>query len=44
MFIGRTDAEAETPILWPPDVKKWLLGQDPDAGKDWSQEKGKAED
>ena len=34
MFIGRTDAEAETPILWPPDVKNWLTGKDPDAGKD----------
>ena len=33
-FIGRTDAEAETPILWPPDVKNWLIGKDPDAGKD----------
>ena len=38
IFIGRTDAEAETPILWPPDVKNWLLGKDPDAGKDWRQE------
>ena len=35
VFIGRTDAEAETPILWPPDVKSWLIGKDPDAGKDW---------
>ena len=35
IFIGRTDAEAETPILWPPDVKNWLIGKDPDAGKDW---------
>ena len=35
--IGRTDAEAETPILWPPDAKTWLIGKDPDAGKDWSQ-------
>ena len=34
MFIGRTDAEAETPILWPPDVKNQLIGEDPDAGKD----------
>ena len=33
VFIGRTDVEAETPILWPPDVKNWLLGKDPDAGK-----------
>ena len=37
IFIERTDAEAETPILWPPDVKNWLLGKDPDAGKDWRQ-------
>ena len=45
MFIGRTDAEAETPILWPPNVKKWLIGKDPDAGKDWRQEKkGSTED
>ena len=45
IFIGRTDAEAETPILWPPDVKKWLTGKDPDAGKDWRQEeKGTTED
>ena len=35
VFIGRTDAEAETPILWPPDAKNWLIGKDPDAGKDW---------
>ena len=35
VFIGRTDAEAETPILWPPDVKSWLIGKDPDAGKYW---------
>ena len=34
IFIGRTDAEAETPILWPPDAKNWLTGKDPDAGKD----------
>ena len=40
IFIGRTDAEAETPILWPLDAKKWLIGKDPDAGKDWRQEKG----
>ena len=39
IFIGRTDAEAETPILWPPDVKNWLIGKDPDAGKDWGREK-----
>ena len=39
-FFGRTDAEAETPVLWPPDAKSWLIGKDPDAGKDWGQEKG----
>ena len=39
IVIGRTDAEAETPILWPFDVKNWLLRKDPDAGKDWIQEK-----
>ena len=39
IFIGRTHAEAEIPILWPPDAKNWLLGKDPDAGKDWRQEK-----
>ena len=45
IFIGRTDAEAETPILWPPGVKTWLIGKDPDAGKDWRwQEKGTTED
>ena len=45
IFIGRTDTEAETPILWPPDVKNWLIGKDPDAGKDWRQEeKGMTED
>ena len=38
IFIGRTDAEAETPILWPPDAKNWLIGKDPDAGKDWEWE------
>ena len=43
IFIGRTDAEAEAPILWPPDVKNWLIGKDPDAGKDWEQEKGMTE-
>ena len=37
IFIGRTDAEAETPILWPPDGKNWLIGKDSDAGKDWRQ-------
>ena len=45
MFIGRTDVEAGTPILWPPDAKGWLTGKDPDAGKDWGQEeKGTTED
>ena len=45
IFIGRTDAEAETPILWPLNVNNWLIGKDPDAGKDWRQEeKGKTED
>ena len=45
MFIGGTDVEAETPILWPPDAKSWLLWEDPDAGKDWGQEeKGMTED
>ena len=45
MFIGRTDAEAEAPILWPPDMKCQLTGKDPDAGKDWGQEeKGTTED
>ena len=45
IFIGRTDAEFETPILWPPNVKIWLTGKDPDAGKDWRQEeKGMTED
>jgi len=45
IFIGKTDAEAETPILWPPDVKSWLFGKDPDAGKHWRQEeKGMTED
>ena len=43
VFIGRTDAEAETPILWPPDVKNWLIWKAPDAGKDWRQ-KGMTED
>ena len=45
IFVGRTDAEAETPILWPPTAKNWLIGKDPDAGKDWRQEeKGMTED
>ena len=39
IFIGRTDGEVETPILWPLDAKNWLIGKDPDAGKDWRQEK-----
>ena len=38
VFIGRTDVEAETPILWPPNAKSWLIWKDPDAGKDWGQE------
>ena len=45
IFIGRTDAETEAPILWPPDAKSWLIRKDPDAGKDWRQEeKGTTED
>ena len=45
ILIGRTDAEAETPILWSTDVKTWLIGKDPDAGKDWRlEEKGTMED
>ena len=45
IFIGRTDAEAETPVLWSPDVKNWLIWKDPDTGKDWRQEeKGTTED
>ena len=45
IFIGRTDAEAEAPVLGPPDAKSWLIGKDPDAGKDWGQqEKGTTED
>ena len=45
IFIGRTDVAAETPILWPPDAKSWLIGKDPDAGNDWGQEeKGMTED
>ena len=45
VFIGRTDAEAETPILWPPDAKNWLIGKDPDAGKAWRwEEKGMTEE
>ena len=45
VFIGRTDTEAETPVLWPPHAKSWLIGKDPDAGRDWGQEeKGTTED
>ena len=45
VFIGKTDAAAETPIPWPPDAKSWLIGKDPDAGKDWGwEEKGTTED
>ena len=45
VFIGRTEAKAETPILWPPHVKIWLIGKDPDTGRDWGQEeKGTTED
>ena len=44
VFIGRTDAEAETPILWPPHAKSWLVGKDPNASRDWGQEKGTTED
>ena len=45
VFIGKTDAKAETPILWPPHAKSWLIGKDSDAGKDWGQEeKGTTED
>ena len=45
MFIGRTDAEAETPVLWPPHAKSYLFGKDSDAGRDWGQkEKGTTED
>ena len=44
-FIGRNDAKAETPVLWPPHAKSWLIGKDSDAGRDWGQEeKGKPED
>ena len=43
VFIGKTDVEAESPILWPPDTKSWLIWKDPDAGKDWGQEKGTTE-
>ena len=44
-FFGRNDAKAETPVIWPPDVKSWLIGKDSDAGRDWGQEeKGTTED
>ena len=43
VFIGGTDVEAETPIVWPPHAKSWLIGKDPDAGRDWRQEKGTTE-
>ena len=44
VFIGRTDAKAETPVLWPPHAKSWLIGKDPDAGRDWElEEKGMTE-
>ena len=42
VFIGRTNVEAETPILWSHDVKNWLIGKDPDAGKDWGQKETEA--
>ena len=41
IFSGRTDAEVETPIIWPPDAKSWLIGKDPDAGKDWGRRRGR---
>ena len=45
IFLGKSDVEAETPILWPPDMKNWLIWKDPDAGKDWRwEEKGTTED
>ena len=45
IFIGRTDSNAEIPVFWPPDTKNWLIGKDPDSGKDWRQEdKGSTED
>ena len=44
VFFGGSDVEAETPVLWPPDAKSWLIWKDPDAGKDWGQEKGTIED
>ena len=44
VFIRRTDAEAETPVLWPPDAKSRLIGKDPDSGRDWGEEKGMTEE
>ena len=44
VFFGRNDAKAETPVLWPPHAKSWLIGKDSDAGRDWGQEKGTTED
>ena len=44
IFTGRTEAEAETPVLWPPDAKNWLTRADPDAGEDWRRQKGTTED
>ena len=44
VFFERNDANAETPVLWPPHVKSWLIGKDSDAGRDWGQEKGTTED
>ena len=44
VFFGRTDAKAETPVLWPPHAKSWLIAKDSDAGRDWGQEKGTTED
>ena len=44
VFIGKTDAKAETPVVWPPHAKSWLIGKDSDAGRDWGQEKGTTED
>ena len=45
IFIGRTDDEVDTPVLWPPDAKSWLIGKDPNAGEDWGQEeKGTTEE
>ena len=44
IFIGRTDAEAEAPMFWPPDAKSWLIGKDPNAGEDWRQEEKRVAD